>query len=725
MTVPGSEADEDGSPETEHRVGPGSVRRELFAFAELFAIAGLAFAQPAFDLLSKNVSVLIDRDAVPWQVVGLTCFFLFAPVVPAYLVEVLAGVIVRPARRWVHAMFVGLFGAVAIEETLKQAFSMTPVQLVVAGGLGGISIFVAVMFVDITRTFLRILAIAPAAFAVMFLAFSPVSRAVIWADGASASGASIGSPHRVVMIVMDEFPLGSLLDGSGQIDRDLYPNFATLADASTWYRRTTTVSPFTDWAVPALATGRYPSTPDQLPIAGDHPDSLFRLLGGAYRMNVHDSVTDICSDDLCPDRSTSRSAARNLALMAKDALELWSDFAHPEPSEVSLHRATELQPGPEFRRFNASLKPGTERMFDYVHVLLPHVPWRYLPSLQDNGYPKDKDVLDRANLLAWESEIAAQVGRQRYILQTQAADALLGQTINRLKRVGAWDDSIFVVTADHGISFTPGQPRRSATAENADEILSVPLFIKTAGQARPRIDDRPMETIDIVPTIADLLDLTLPWRVDGVSALTPPRAEFDRRLYQWKEERFQPESALIAPDGEALTFPAEPLFERALSRQAAPPVGDPALRPYRIGEYGSLIGEAATPLIEDAPDGPTAYHTPDLFQTVDPSSPVVPWVRPQGSVVGLDGRKLLAFAVNGVIAGFGPAVPFEGKTVGTFYASLAPQFFRAGANDLQVFVVSGPRDAPRLDPIPPGEDEPPGQAGLGAASLQRANRART
>ncbi len=678
------------------------------AFAELFAVAGLAIAQPAFDLLSKNVSVLIDRDAGPGQVVALTAFLLLAPVVPAYVVEVAAGVAAPQLRRWVHAILVGLFATVIVGEVLKQGSSLTPNQLIVAGCLGGVVAFILVMFVDITRTFLRALAIAPAAFAVMFLAFSPVARAVIRHDGVSASGAAIGTPSRVVMIVMDEFPLGTLLDGSGNIDRDLYPNFAALADESTWYRRTTTVSPFTDWAVPALATGQYPSSPDQLAVATDHPDSLFRLLGGAYRMNVHDSVTNICAEDLCPDRSTSRSAVRNFGLITKDALKLWSDFARPEPAEVSFQRPTEFSPRAESRQFRASLKPGTERIFDYFHVLLPHVPWRYLPTLQDSDYPTDKDVLDRQNLLSWTSEIAAEVGRERHILQAMATDAVLGQTIDRLKDLGAWEDSILILTADHGISFTAGQPRRSATAENADEILSVPLFIKVPGQRSGRIDDRPMETVDIVPTIADLLDLEIPWQVDGVSALGPPRAEFDRRLYQWKQESFMPESALVAPDGEALRFPAGPLFDRALSRQAAPAVGDPALRPYRISEYRNLIGQTAAPLVLDNPDGPTAYYTPDVFQAVDPLAPKVPWVRPQGSVFGLDEPQLLALAVNGAIAGLGPAVPFDGQTIGTFYASLVPTFFRPGANNFEVFAISGPPDAPRLDPIPIGSADTPG-----------------
>ena len=68
----------------------------------------------------------------------------------------------------------------------------------------------------------------------------------------------IGKPNRIVMIVMDEFPLESILDGTGHVDAALFPNFAALANTSTWFRNDTTVAPYTDVAVPAILTGRLP-----------------------------------------------------------------------------------------------------------------------------------------------------------------------------------------------------------------------------------------------------------------------------------------------------------------------------------------------------------------------------------------------------------------------------------------------------------------------------------
>ena len=47
------------------------------------------------------------------------------------------------------------------------------------------------------------------------------------------------------VLVLDEIPLGALLDTSGAIDADRYPNFARLADLSTWYPKAETVATWT------------------------------------------------------------------------------------------------------------------------------------------------------------------------------------------------------------------------------------------------------------------------------------------------------------------------------------------------------------------------------------------------------------------------------------------------------------------------------------------------
>ena len=76
-----------------------------------------------------------------------------------------------------------------------------------------------------------------------------------------------------------------------------------------------------------------------------------------------------------------------------------------------------------------------------------------------------------------------------------------------------------VVLADHGVSFVPGGNARLVDRDNIADIARVPLFVKLPGQRAGRVDTRAARTIDVLPTIADVLGVRLPWRVDGRSLL--------------------------------------------------------------------------------------------------------------------------------------------------------------------------------------------------------------
>ena len=93
----------------------------------------------------------------------------------------------------------------------------------------------------------------------------------------------------------------------------------------------------------------------------------------------------------------------------------------------------------------------------------------------------------------------------------------------RLKQEGLWDRALVVVTADHGVSFRAGSPFKESDDKNVADIMSVPLFIKLPGQHGGSVSDRNVQSIDVLPTIADALDVELPWQTDGRSAFGEPQ----------------------------------------------------------------------------------------------------------------------------------------------------------------------------------------------------------
>ena len=105
--------------------------------------------------------------------------------------------------------------------------------------------------------------------------------------------------------------------------------------------------------------------------------------------------------------------------------------------------------------------------------------------------------------------------------------------MDRLRETDLYQDSIVVVTADHGVGLTPGGPRRLVTGDDEEvfaDVLYPPLLIKGPGLEPGVTSDADAETIDIVPTLADLLGIDLPWSVDGIS-LRSTRREDDERTF--------------------------------------------------------------------------------------------------------------------------------------------------------------------------------------------------
>jgi hypothetical protein len=671
----------------------GSLRADLRTFAEFFAICGVVFAQPLFDLLSDNAGLFVELGTTRSQAIAFVLLVLLAP-------PILCSAVVAAARRraawhpWVYGSLAALVLFVGVFEAARTQTTASGAGLFAGAAAGALGFAVLATRVGAIRQWLRYLAVAPVVFALLFLFASPVTDVVFASRGGVAGArARIERPDRIVLVVFDELPAKSLLDGSGRIDRELFPNFAALADSSTWFRNVTTVSPYTPFAVPAVLTGRHPRERDAQPIAADYPESIFTLLAGTYEVNGHETITRVCPTPVC-----GRSS-RGFAGLTAEAWRLWGDFASPNPSDLSFGVNLGLERALSHpTTFTESLAPAEKPRFDFAHVLLPHFPWHYIGTLQDTKAPRE---LPGAQFLGWADSDFAAAGRQRHLLQTQATDAVLGRIIDRLKRLGAFDNSLVVVTADHGISFTDGELLRGVSKENYTEVMWAPLFVKLPGQQRGQVDDRPGSTIDVVPTIADVIDARVPWEVDGVSLLGAPRSEGARRLYPWSSGlRGEPERAPQPPPGhDFLEFDGRAGFREVLRARAAPP-GDPALRIYRDRDFGELVGRPVAPLVADEP-GPAIASIEDVhkFDDVDPHAESIPWAYNEGWVNNLDRTRSIAVANHGIVIAVSRAVLIGTGGNGFFTFVVPPALVEPGRNDLSMYLIGDSEAAPTLDPI--------------------------
>ena len=700
--------------------------RSVVAIVALWA---LAVAQPLLDLFGQSPEFFVANGISRLEMVLLA--IVIVVIGPIVLIGLQFAVRrwARGAARDVHLATVGLLCALLALSVLRQldvGDAVVAGAVAVLAGVGGAYVEDTVPPV---RTGLCYLALSPILFLVAFLAFSPASD-LVWHPGATdVEAGTAGDPAPVVVLSLDEFPLASLLRPDGTINERRFPNFARLADASTWYQDATSMAQTTERSVPSTLTGIFPD-PDALPTSRDHPRSLFTLLEEQYDEWVREQVTDVCPESICPsdaglldvDRLWSAladSAAVYGHLIAPPSLRdhlpvidrSWGGFvtddatttSSPDEDDAFTSLVDASVAGEESA--NGPLAPdpacpdaafwcGAPRIGELaaaieeptgdgpnlwvVHATIPHNPWILTP--EGHQYlPRSFDTLVVPGLQndnTWvDDEVLTRQGLQRHLLQVGAVDRQLGVVMDALEAQGLWDDALVVVTADHGIAFTPGQPARNPVASTLAEIFHVPLFIKAPQQAHGEIETGNALTMDVLPTIVDLLDVDTDWEFDGESLASGPH---------------RPDKPVLL-DGErsALTTDFDDVLAVAARNQALLPHGDDWLGVAAVGTYGDLVGRPVTAIdAGDPPSGTWRTDQAEEFDDWDPDggglTPVLLRGDLRSDATTTPTEALVA--VNGTVAGV--AVAFHASNDGelTFSAVLAEELLQPGHNEVQLLL---------------------------------------
>ena len=140
----------------------GPWRREVGSFLELFALCGVAIAQPTLDIFQQNADFLLSRRTTVQEAVAFAVLFIVVPAAVLWTVEVLVGLVVPRARRWVHAAFGAvLVGIVAVKLLKRVTGAGVGLLLPATGTVCGVVAGVAMLRLPVVRTFLRYLSVAP------------------------------------------------------------------------------------------------------------------------------------------------------------------------------------------------------------------------------------------------------------------------------------------------------------------------------------------------------------------------------------------------------------------------------------------------------------------------------------------------------------------------------------------------------------------------------------
>ncbi|MBK8293976.1 MAG: sulfatase-like hydrolase/transferase [Solirubrobacterales bacterium] len=695
--------------------------------AHLGALWALAVIQPLLSLLGSNPEFFVARDNTGGQIVIFAVLITFAPPLVATGIEALLNLISTKARWFFHLALMALLFALLVIQVFKQIADGPAVPMLIVAGLAGLCLAWFYGYGKFLRSLTDILIPAPAVILIVFLFFSQSFELVTGSGNAEPLDVQVGNPAPVVMVIFDEFPAGSLMTPDDQVNKKRFPNFAELAEQSDWYRDTTTGGSYTTIAVPSILSGLEPER-DKLPTAHDHPNSIFTLLGKTYDVDALEPITQVCPESLCPPsggpRESFAGALESLVTDSKvveqhlllpedmgvnfpDISQTFGGFADPgitvEGEDADRTRAREFVAGQHLAKGGA-MDAGDETSqlldfigpskdgrpaFDYGHIEKPHYPWNHYPdgtvygvmSKDFRGFIPDE--------VTWTgNRYVTDRATQAHLLEVGYVDHLMGMIIKRLKEQGVWDESLVVVTADHGGALLTGEPRREADVATMGEVASVPLFIKSPGQISGRLITRPTCTVEILPIIAKELETEMPWEPSPCN---------------------RSDVTVDNGTGPLVSLPTSTVLEQRqtyVDRVASlfgPGTGWSNV--LKVGPNQDLIGSPLKSL-NVASGEPKGAVLPDFDEAGQsnyvPGAALNSVLRQRGKISGVEDGEPLAIAVNGKVRAVGRAYLDAGQMT---YSILLPQnSVRAGPNDIRVFTVGRSAGEPLLSPLGgPGE----------------------
>ncbi len=302
------------------------------------------------------------------------------------------------------------------------------------------------------------------------------------------------SDINVIVVSFDALRPDAL--GAYGYGRETSPHIDEFAREGLLFENAYSVAPKTPTSFAAAFTGRYPTE-----VFRDWHLETEQTLASAFAAAGYRTAAFSNNPQLVPERGFDRGFETYRVLPTlRDAL--------------LVNQATNWLRGQQ-----------RQKLFVWIHLLDPHAPWDYRPQsrhLYQEGY-RGRFERRAARLLTLDdSEELARV-RSLYDGEIHFVDRLFGELVARLRALDLYDDSLVVLTSDHGEEFMEhGHLQHGWLTE---ENLRIPLLIRhPALRGGERLSLR-VSNLDLMPTLLAL------------AGIEPPRSIRGRNLLRHGDER--------------------------------------------------------------------------------------------------------------------------------------------------------------------------------------------
>lgn len=326
----------------------------------------------------------------------------------------------------------------------------------------------------------------------------------------AADAAPVPRPLNILILTCDAMRADHL--GAYGYPRPTSPQIDALAKESTVFANAVGHSAWTGPGIVSLLTGQYPAVhgmdtrhkmPDRF-----LPTVLKDLEARGYRAAAFQATGDLYG---------------NLGLGTEDQMR----FTLPELLRRLRPEGSTTGNQPPFviwhhlRNSHLPYNPPAELRALFARPEFPPLPPDHLALL--TGSP-----VIPAGSVAWDpAEREAIV--DLYDAAVRQNDDDVGATVAAMKELGLWENTIVVLSADHGEELLEhGQVGHASTTQAGtlfEEVLRVPLIIRVPGVAGGRVVPGLAQQADAMPTVLEALGLPPDPRMQGRSLLPEMRGE--------------------------------------------------------------------------------------------------------------------------------------------------------------------------------------------------------
>ncbi|HEX4956320.1 MAG TPA: sulfatase [Thermoanaerobaculia bacterium] len=319
----------------------------------------------------------------------------------------------------------------------------------------------------------------------------PLAAGAAWLEAARQRS---GPRPNVLLVMLESLPADHL--GHAGYPRPISPHLDRLAGGGWRLSQARTVASQSNYAQTAILSSLLPIRHHQLEtyVRLDYPRLLF-----------HDLFADLGYQAAIISSQNEHWQGMSRFLLTGKPVHFFHSLLHPGPH---LGRGAE-------RKLPDHLT--VDHLFEWLDRADPSRPWAVYLNLQRTHFPYELPPGSRGpyqpsepsyakfNFLDYPPEEVATVVN-RYDNAVQYVDEQIGRVVERLAVRGQSERTLIVVVADHGEHL--GEDGMVTHGKNLlDGVLRVPLLLSWPGRLEPRIVDEPVSTIDVLPTVLDLLEL--------------------------------------------------------------------------------------------------------------------------------------------------------------------------------------------------------------------------